>query len=217
MIASRASGWLLLVCALAVGGGQLACDEGGDDDGSSDGDSDSDGDTDGDSDADSDSDSDTDTDGDSDGDADGDADSDADVTITEGAFGTSTATELIPGDLDCKGSCDDLEQGGYLRFDLSELDPDQTFNSASLTLTVKSTDSPWCWITALDADPLGADPEIVFYEIENHAALVTGAFAYPSAGTYEIDLNSQAVSRINYAVQEEDPVDRWVAFAQAFE
>lgn len=208
----------LLVALIASLMFATACDEGdddGDDDGSGDSDSDSDSDTD------SDSDSDTDADSDSDTDADTDSDSDTgqagDPIEVSGVGGTVLVDELILGDLDCKGSCDALVQGGFMRFDLSEIEAGTTYAQSALTLRVEETTSPWCWIALLDLDPLTASPIDTFAAIQAHEHTVTGPYAYPNPGTYNIDLNYSAMAAINNRLAEPDAEDRWIAFAQAFE
>ena len=192
-----------------------ACDEG--DDGNDDGTADSDADTDTDTDTDTDVDTDGDTDADGDTDTDSDTGQSGDPIQISGVGGTVLLDELILGDLDCKGSCDALVQGGFMRFDMSEIEAGTTYAQSSLSLTVEATTSPWCWIALLDLDPLTAEPIDTFAAIQAHDTVVTGAYSYPSPGTYSIDLSYIAKSAINERLAEPNDEDRWIAFAQAFE
>jgi hypothetical protein len=131
--------------------------------------------------------------------------------------GTVFIDEMVLGDLDCKGSCDALVQGGFMRFDLSEIEAGTTYSSSALSLRVEETTSPWCWIALLDLDPLTAEPIDTFAAIQAHDVTVTGPYAYPSPGNYNIDLNWSGTAAINARLAEPNDEDRWVALAQAFE
>jgi hypothetical protein len=131
-------------------------------------------------------------------------------------FGTVTRDKRIPGDLDCKGDCRRLVQGGYMKFNLAGYDKGAKISSATLKVYVKSVKrNPWLWVCLIPMDPTKAPPAEVHAAIQKHAALVSGAQKVRPDGWATIRLNRKAVSAINEALASKDK--RWVAVSLTFE
>jgi len=131
-------------------------------------------------------------------------------------FGTVTPTQIIPGDLDCKGDCRNLKQGGYMKFDLSGYEAGKTIGSAQLKVYVKNLlKNPWLWVCQVTQDPAKAAPKDLHAEIQKHALLISGAQKVKPDGWATIRLSRRAVDAINKALA--DKHKRWFALALTFE
>lgn len=131
-------------------------------------------------------------------------------------FGTVTKDKRIPGDLDCKGDCRRLVQGGYMKFDLKSYQKGTTIKSASLKVYVKSTKkNPWLWVCQITVDPTKAPVKDVHAAIQGHKILISSAQKVQPGGWRTIRLSRKAVSAINEALARDK--ERWFALALTFE
>lgn len=149
-------------------------------------------------------------------------DLDAALELTEkriaANFGIVTSTERVSGDLDCKGDCQRLVQGGYLKFDLSQNAPGTTVRSAALKVFVKSTDkNPWLWVCHLPLDPTEAPVGDVFNAIQRHATIISGVRKIRAGQWETLPLSARGVQLVNEALAKQSPQDRWIALALTFE
>ncbi len=169
----------------------------------------------------------TDTSGDTDTDSDSDADTDTDSDVDTGEwpdvaddhpFGTVTADDRMPGHMDCKGNCNYLQQGGYMRFDLSGYEEGTQISEATLSyFALHTAGTTWSWVTLIQNDPHTAPVETVFAEIEDHAILITTTIYNVVFGWGNRNLNATGVAAINQALAQPNPEDRWIAMALTFE
>lgn len=133
-------------------------------------------------------------------------------------FGTVTQRERTSGDLDCKGDCRTLVQGGYMKFDLGLHAPGTRFRSATLRFHVNANQrDPWLWVTLLSRDPTLAEPADLFREIQAHAAVVSQVQKAPPGNWVTFQLNERALAAVHEAVDHPCAEDRWLAMALAFE
>lgn len=131
-------------------------------------------------------------------------------------FGTVTRDNKIPGDMDCKGDCHKLVQGGYMKFDLSSYEPGAKFRSASLKVYVKDVKrNPWLWVCQITADPVKAPAKDLHAEIQSHKILISGAQKINPQGWATIRLNRRAVEAVNDALSRKE--GRWFAVSLTFE
>lgn len=138
--------------------------------------------------------------------------------IGEHHFGTVTATVRTPGDLDFKGETTELTSGGYMRFDLSSLAQGHTVSSAALQFYVKEkTPTCWVWVIHIPLDPASAPVGDVFTAIENHVTKLFYYFQIEDTGWNFKNLTSTARMKINEALANADPADRWIAMTLGFE
>lgn len=129
-------------------------------------------------------------------------------------FGTVTRDKRIPGDMDCKGDCRNLKQGGYMKFDLTHRQG-RKISGASLKVFVKETKkNPWLWITLLDMDPTTAPVQDVFNAIQAHKDLVSGVRKAPAGKWFTFPLKSKGVNRINELIEKGE---KFVAMSLTFE
>jgi hypothetical protein len=131
-------------------------------------------------------------------------------------FGTVTREQRAAGDLDCKGDCHKLVQGGYMKFDLGGYEKGATVRSAQLKVYVKSTSkNPWLWACLLRLDPTSAPVADVFAAIQSHSEIVSGAQKIQPGNWQTLRLSPKAVQAINEALARDK--ERWVAIALTFE
>jgi len=131
-------------------------------------------------------------------------------------FGTVTKDKRIPGDLDCKGDCRRLVQGGYMKFDLKGYKKGTTIKSASLKVYVKNTEkNPWLWVCQIPLDPVKAPVKDVHAAIQSHKILISGAQKVQPGGWRTIRLSRKAVQEINKVLAKDK--ERWFALALTFE
>lgn len=132
-------------------------------------------------------------------------------------FGTVTRDTRIPGDLDCRGDCKKLVQGGYMKFDLRNHQKGAKIASASLKVYVKdSKRNPWLWVCLIPLDPTKAPPAEVHAAIQSHKTLLSGAQKVQPGGWRTIRLGRNAVQAINEALSKDDD-QRWIAVSLTFE
>jgi hypothetical protein len=132
-------------------------------------------------------------------------------------FGTVTRDARIPGDLDCKGDCRKLVQGGYMKFDLKSYEKGATIRSASLKVYVKDVKrNPWLWVCLIPLDPTKAPPKEVHAAIQSHKTLLSGAQKVQPGGWRTIRLGRKAVQAVNEALSRKTE-ERWVAVSLTFE
>ena len=132
-------------------------------------------------------------------------------------FGTVTRDKRTPGDMDCKGDCRRLVQGGYMKFDLKSYEKGTTFRSASLKVYVKDVKrNPWLWVCLIPRDPTKAPPAEVHAAIQSHKTLLSGAQKVQPGGWRTIRLNRKAVQAVNEALAKKAE-ERWVAMSLTFE
>jgi len=131
-------------------------------------------------------------------------------------FGTVTRNKRTPGDLDCKGDCRRLVQGGYMKFDLKSYKTGATIKSASLKVYVKSTNkNPWLWVCQIPMDPTKAPVKEVHAAIQGHKILISGAQKVQPGGWRTIRLSRKAVQGINEALAKSG--DKFYALSLTFE
>jgi len=137
-------------------------------------------------------------------------------------FGTVTPTQKIPGNLDCKGDCDDLVQGGYMKFDLSKYAQGATITQAKLVIHTLSLlhqqgyDFIYTWICNIPRDPITASPQDLHAVIEKHEDLLSSYLILSDTGSSEFNLNSRGVNAINEALSKTGN-ERWIPMALTFE
>ncbi len=137
-------------------------------------------------------------------------------------FGTVTPTDKIPGNLDCKGSCDDLLSGGYMKFDLSNYAQGTEITEAKLKIHVLSLkfmagfDYIYTWICQIPIDPITASPLELHGVIEKQEVKISSSFWIKSTGDKEYSLSSWGVRKINQALSKGEG-ERWIAMAYTFE
>ncbi len=142
--------------------------------------------------------------------------------LPEHSFGTVTPTEKIPGNMDCKGTCDDLLSGGYMKFDLSNYAQGTKITEAKLQIHVLSLklqqgyDFIYTWICNIPMDPVTASPSELHGVIEKHDDLISSWLQLFGTGDSEYSLNDEGIVVINEALSKSKE-GRWIAMSYTFE
>lgn len=140
----------------------------------------------------------------------------------EHVFGTVTPAEKIPGNMDCKGTCDNLIQGGYMKFDLSMYKKGTQITQAKLSVYVldfvpmQGCDYIYTWVCAIPMDPVTTSPQELHAAIEKHEQLISSYQILSDTGLSECTLKSEGVEAINRALSKDDN-ERWIAMSYTFE
>jgi hypothetical protein len=145
-----------------------------------------------------------------------------DTILPDHPFGTVTPTEKIPGNLDCKGDCDNLLSGGYMKFDLSKYAQGTQITEAKLRIHVLSLkvqqgyDFIYTWICNIPMDPITASPQELHGIIEKHDELISSWQQLYDTGQSEYSLKTEGITAINEALSKSEEA-RWIAMSYTFE